>query len=54
MGGRGMTRDEIASKHGTPTEFANAVWRAVGDFISVAEAEEAIAKFNREWEEADA
>lgn len=54
MDSRSMTRDEIASKHGTPSEFASAVWRAVGDFISVAEAEDAIAKFNREWEEAGA
>jgi 3-methyladenine DNA glycosylase/8-oxoguanine DNA glycosylase len=49
-----MTRAEIAAKHGTPAEFEEAVWRAVGQFISVAEAQEAIERFKRDWEEAGA
>lgn len=42
----------LAKDHGTPAEFERAVWRAVGDFISVAEAREAIAKYEAEWQEA--
>jgi 2,3-bisphosphoglycerate-independent phosphoglycerate mutase len=40
---------KIAEAHGTPVEFAQAVWAAVPSFISVSEAEDAIEKFNDEW-----
>jgi hypothetical protein len=39
---------QLKKKHGTPKEFADAVFNAVGD-ISVAEAREAIDKYNAEW-----
>lgn len=45
-------QEKIAAAHGTPAEFAQAVWSAVPSFISVIEAEDAIDKFNREWEAA--
>jgi hypothetical protein len=38
--------------HGTPAEFARAVWAAIGE-ISVAEAQAAIAKYEQEWREAE-
>lgn len=39
---------QLASKHGTPAVFADAVRRAIGE-ISVDEAEAGIAKYEREW-----
>ncbi len=44
---------ELYKKHGTPAEFARAVYSAIGE-ISVAEAEAAIAKYEKEWDEAEA
>ncbi len=44
---------ELYEKHGTPAEFARAVYAAIGE-ISVAEAEAAIAKYEQEWTEAEA
>jgi hypothetical protein len=44
--------DELREKHGTPAEFARAVWGALGE-VSVAEAEAAIAKYEQEWSEAE-
>ncbi len=45
---------ELREKHGTPREFATAVWRAVPWDISAAEAAAAIAKYEQEWREAEA
>jgi hypothetical protein len=39
----------LAKKHGTPAEFAVAVYKAVPGFISMDEARMAIEKYNREW-----
>lgn len=46
-----MTTGELRRAHGTPQEFSKAVWAAIGE-ISVAEAMEAIRKYQREWDEA--
>lgn len=43
----------LKRKHGTPKQFADAVFNAVGD-ISIAEARAAIDKYNKEWFEAGA
>lgn len=54
-GGGVMSEIEALQKaHGSPAEFAAAVWCAVPWFISVDEAEEAIAKYEQEWREAEA
>lgn len=45
------SRRELSLNHGTPTEFAKAVWNALGE-ISVAEAQEAINRYEHEWREA--
>lgn len=42
----------LARKHGTPAEFAAAVYQAVPSDISMDEAAAAISKYNREWAEA--
>ena len=42
----------LAKKHGTPAEFARAVYETVPGFISMDEARDAINKYNREWVEA--
>lgn len=42
----------LARKHGTPAEFARAVYKTVPEFISMDEARAAIDKYNKEWEEA--
>jgi hypothetical protein len=42
---------KLKEKHGTPEQFEAAVWRAL-DMISVAEAIEAIHKYEDEWEAA--
>lgn len=39
----------LAKKHGTPAEFASAVYRAVPGDISMDEASAAVEKYNREW-----
>jgi hypothetical protein len=39
----------LAKKHGTPAEFAAAVYLAVPGYISMDEAAEAVTKYNREW-----
>ena len=44
-------QEELAAKHGTPKEFAAAVWRALGE-ISIDEALAAIAKYEQEWADA--
>ena len=44
---------DLANKHGTPAEFAQAVYRAVPGFISMDEARTAIEKYNRKWAEAE-
>lgn len=50
----GYTRRQVAlmKKHGTPAEFAVAVYKCVPGDISMDEARAAIEKYNREWEEA--
>lgn len=46
------TRESMRNHHGTPLEFRIAVYKAVGEFISFAEADEAIAKYQRDWDSA--
>jgi hypothetical protein len=43
---------ELAHKHGTPAEFAEATYKAVPGFISMDEARAAIEKYNKNWSEA--
>jgi hypothetical protein len=40
---------ELAAKHGTPAQFAVAVYKTVPEFISMDEARVEIEKYNREW-----
>lgn len=42
------SKKELASKHGTPRQFADACLCAIG-MITVDEAQEAIRKYNEEW-----
>lgn len=42
----------LAARHGTPAEFAAAVYKAVPGYISMDEARRAIEGYSREWEEA--
>lgn len=42
----------LAKKHGTPAEFAVAVYKAVPGDISMDEARLAVAKYQREWDDA--
>lgn len=42
------TREELRRNHGTPAEFAKAVWNAVGE-ISVMEAQAGILRYECEW-----
>jgi hypothetical protein len=51
-----MTRKQKAlqKKHGTPEEFAKAIWIAWEDlFITMEEAKAAIHKYHDEWEKAE-
>lgn len=43
---------KLAQKHGTPAEFAQAVYKCVPGDISMDEARAAVEKYNREWAEA--
>jgi hypothetical protein len=49
-----MTADQrrLANKHGTPAEFAVAVYKCVPGDISMAEARAAVNEYNVEWAEA--
>jgi hypothetical protein len=50
-----ITRHYLRAKHGTPEEFAAAVWRAQADgFVTAEEAVKAIADYNAEYEAAAA
>jgi len=40
---------KLAKKHGTPAEFAAAVYKCVPGDISMYEARAAVEKYNREW-----
>ena len=42
----------LAKKHGTPSEFASAVWQCVPGDISTDEAQAAISKYLKEWDDA--
>lgn len=42
-------QEKLAKKHGTPAEFAQAVYRAVPEFLSMDEAADAISVYNSEW-----
>lgn len=42
----------LAKKHGTPAEFAAAVYKTVPEFLSMDEARKAIEDYNRDWENA--
>lgn len=44
-----MTRAELEARHGTPEQFRRAVMDAAGDLITIAEAEAAVAAYDREW-----
>lgn len=49
-----MTKQELEHKHGTPEEFAEAVWLACDNLmITPMEAREAITNYWKEWEEAE-
>jgi hypothetical protein len=43
---------KLAKKHGTPAEFAVAVYKCVPGDISMDEARAAVEKYNREWDTA--
>lgn len=43
---------QLARKHGTPSEFRDAVMLAVPGFISVDEASRAIERYEQEWKAA--
>jgi len=40
---------QLAKKHGTPAEFAVAVYKSVPGDLSMDEAREAVEKYNAEW-----
>lgn len=42
----------LAKKHGTPADFAKAVYQAVPDHLSMDQASKAVEKYNQEWSEA--
>jgi hypothetical protein len=46
------TQEELRQAHGTPVEFAQAVFKAVGGEISIDEAEAAIDEYREEWRKA--
>lgn len=41
---------ELADRHGTPPQFAEAAYKAVPDFISMDEARVAVEEYNGKWE----
>lgn len=43
---------ELRAKHGTPAEFAEAVYKAVPGDISMEEADTAVQEYNQEWDAA--
>ena len=43
----------LQAKHGSPYEFAVACSKAVGDFISIEEAEDSIQKYIAQWKEGE-
>lgn len=43
---------ELKAKHGTPLEFAAACYVAVPVWISMNEADDAVAKYQQEWDDA--
>lgn len=43
------TQKRLKAKHGTPAEFASAVYQAVPGDISMDEAAAAVRKYNQEW-----
>ncbi len=43
------TRAELTKKHGTPPEFAAAVYRTVPEFLSMDEARGAVDRYAKEW-----
>lgn len=42
-------QNKLRKKHGTPAEFAAAVYKAVPGYISMDEAAAGIEKYNQEW-----
>ncbi len=44
-----VRRRKLMERHGTPTAFAEACYRAVPEFISSEEADKAIQKYEQEW-----
>lgn len=43
---------DLAAKHGTPAEFAVAVYKAVPEFISMDEAHIAVDRYQLQWDAA--
>ena len=43
------TQDEMRSRHGTPSEFRDAVYRAIGEFVSWDEAQAAVRQYERDY-----
>ena len=51
---RKPTKEDLRKKHGTPKEFADAIWAAWADlFITMEEAKAAIHKYHNEWDNAE-
>lgn len=49
-----MTREDLRQRHGTPAQFASAVWAAWAQlFVTTAEAYKAIKDYEREWCDAE-
>jgi hypothetical protein len=46
---RCKTRRAMTKRHGTPSEFETAVWRAYCEHGGIDESYEAIDKYRREW-----
>lgn len=53
-GSDGLTpgQRKLKSAHGTPQAFADAVWRACPEFVTVDEAHQAIGDYRAQWEAA--
>ena len=47
-------QERLKQAHGTPPEYAVAVWRACPEFLSVDEAQAAVVRYLAEWGEAGA
>lgn len=49
-----MTKKELEDRHGTPEEFAEAVWAACEHLmVTPMEAKESVSEYWKEWEAAE-